>query len=371
MKEPEVLLAKTPKNRANPQWAETLEGHSQATVDSFRALFGTIDSTSRLIERCLHFFKLEGCSGEFWINGVVTCALHDIGKANSGFQQAVCGNRDAQIIRHEHLSGLILMLPEIRDWLKEIPLLNLEIVLCTVIGHHLKVDKASFGKKLSANLDTFSVYPYGIHEAASLIASQNENILSMFPLKAIPEIWSFRKMDGCFDLRSHREQVIKHIAVLRRRLQAENETLRMLMAVRVALILADSAGSGLMREGKHLESWIGESFKETLLLNGQAVEEKVIQPRVRQITNESGSFKWQKFQNKAEVLGERALLISSCGSGKTLAAWRWIKGQTCRPVARVIFLYPTRGTATEGFRDYVSWAPEADAALMHETAGFD
>lgn len=37
----------------------------------------------------------------------------------------------------------------------------------------------------------------------------------------------------------------------------------------------------------------------------------------------------------------------------------------CEPI------YPTRATATEGFRDYVSWAPEADAALMHGAADYD
>ena len=36
-----------------------------------------------------------------------------------------------------------------------------------------------------------------------------------------------------------------------------------------------------------------------------------------------------------------------------------------------MFLYPTRATAREGFKDYVSWAPESDAALMHGTSAFD
>ena len=40
-------------------------------------------------------------------------------------------------------------------------------------------------------------------------------------------------------------------------------------------------------------------------------------------------------------------------------------------MARVLFLYPTRATATEGFRDYVAWAPEEDAALAHGTAAYD
>jgi CRISPR-associated endonuclease/helicase Cas3 len=40
-------------------------------------------------------------------------------------------------------------------------------------------------------------------------------------------------------------------------------------------------------------------------------------------------------------------------------------------IGRVIFLYPTRGTATEGFRDYVAHAPEGDAALVHGTSAYE
>jgi CRISPR-associated endonuclease/helicase Cas3 len=81
---------------------------------------------------------------------------------------------------------------------------------------------------------------------------------------------------------------------------------------------------------------------------------------------------WTDFQKACDDLPDRALLLAPCGSGKTLAAWRWIAARLdVRPAARVIFLYPTRGTATEGFRDYVSWAPEADAALVHGTSTYD
>lgn len=40
-------------------------------------------------------------------------------------------------------------------------------------------------------------------------------------------------------------------------------------------------------------------------------------------------------------------------------------------MGRVVFLYPTRGTATEGFRDYVAWAPEAEASLVHGTSRYE
>ena len=56
--------------------------------------------------------------------------------------------------------------------------------------------------------------------------------------------------------------------------------------------------------------------------------------------------------------------------GKTIAAWRWAEAQAkTHAFGRVIFLYPTRGTSTEGFRDYVSWAP--DAALVHGTSTYE
>ena len=48
-----------------------------------------------------------------------------------------------------------------------------------------------------------------------------------------------------------------------------------------------------------------------------------------------------------------------------------MRGECRDGIKRVIFLYPTRATATEGFRDYVSWAPEDDGALMHGTAEYD
>ncbi|MCX7634186.1 MAG: DEAD/DEAH box helicase family protein [Syntrophales bacterium] len=145
----------------------------------------------------------------------------------------------------------------------------------------------------------------------------------------------------------------------------------MLMAVRAAVIIADSAGSAIVREGIGLEEWMNDVFGKTW--GGRLVRETVIKPRIREIENLSGrTFYWSQFQDAAEQLPSRTLLLAPCGSGKTLAAWRWIEGPlNNKPASRVLFLYPTRATATEEFKDYVPWAPEADAALLHGTAAFD
>ena len=55
-----------------------------------------------------------------------------------------------------------------------------------------------------------------------------------------------------------------------------------------------------------------------------------------------------------------------------MAAWRWAAAAADRnSIGSVIFLYPTRATATEGFKDYVAWAPEAEAILLTGTATLD
>jgi CRISPR-associated endonuclease/helicase Cas3 len=138
------------------------------------------------------------------------------------------------------------------------------------------------------------------------------------------------------------------------------------------LIAADAAASGLFRVGHDLRSFIDEVFTNAPLCDHAYVRDEIIEQRVGQLRRANRWVKWNAFQEQAEQLDDRALLLEPCGSGKTLAAWRWIASRLKEhPAARVIFLYPTRATATEGFRDYVSWAPDADAALMHGTAEYD
>lgn len=364
-----MLLAKTPQKRDDPQHEETLLGHSQNVVESFECMFGNAGSPTRLTEQWLRFFKLEG-SEQFLVNGLAACILHDIGKANSGFQEAIKHPGNTQVIRHEHLSGLLLWLPEIKQWLATIPNLDVEVVISAVICHHLKAKSEEFPKKF---LDRyrFQIYANGVNVLLKLLGKK----LNVAPLPEmdLPESWSFSGEDGFCDPYSLGEELKEALYRFKKSLTDERYR-RLLMAVRTALIEADGAGSGLVREGKPIQTWIKEAFRDDLILDGCAVEDKVITPRVAEIKkrNSENRFKWTDFQVAADELSARALLLAPCGSGKTLAAWRWIKARASQqPVARVIFLYPTRGTANEGFRDYVAWAPETDAALIHGTAEYE
>ena len=136
------------------------------------------------------------------------------------------------------------------------------------------------------------------------------------------------------------------------------------------MIASDAVASGLVREGEHIENWINEKA-HTETIKEDEVATAIIDQRAKIIFKDK-PVKWNDFQLKSATLGKRALLLAACGSGKTIAAWKWAEAQSqTHEIGKVIFLYPTRGTATEGFKDYVGFAPEAEASLLHGSAKYE
>lgn len=366
-----VLLAKSPREQEAPRFEETLAGHTEKVVESFDVLFGPSSrAPTRLAERWLAFFMLPESAMEAFIPmGRFACGVHDAGKGNDLFQDMLHRTSMPQAIRHEHLSALFLWLPEISRWMDSFSNIDRRIVACAVAGHHLRCKREDFARPLDADIKAFR-----IHDGLGGLFQNIGSVLgASFQPRENPfqeARWGFDGRGG-FDVRDLRDRVEKDLHHFHRKeLKRDPFLRRLLMAVRAALIQADSSGSGLVRENKELRSWLETAFGSQL--SESDIQEKVISPRVGQIERARGRFAWSDFQEASETLARRALLLAPCGSGKTLAAWRWIKARLReRPAARVIFLYPTRATATEGFRDYVSWAPEADASLLTGTAAYE
>jgi hypothetical protein len=75
------------------------------------------------------------------------------------------------------------------------------------------------------------------------------------------------------------------------------------MTVRASLIVADAAGSGLMREGYSIAGWIRETFDRLDPWHGDQVREKILNERIAELTR-SGKWKdlghgkggWSDFQ---------------------------------------------------------------------------
>jgi len=139
-------------------------------------------------------------------------------------------------------------------------------------------------------------------------------------------------------------------------------------AVKAGLIQADAVGSAMRRLDKDAGEFIANSF--TTKCTRDYVNNTVILPKKEKLIN-AGKWKVKPYQETMHARSDRALLLSACGSGKTLAAWTWAASKLQGDIDRVIFAYPTCAAANEGFLDYLSAAPSDMAALLHHTSAYE
>lgn len=342
----------------------TLAEHSKTVLDAARCLYGQ-DRPTALGLSWLSFFGLTKDDFKTFITNLSLAAIfHDLGKANSGFQLAI-SRKGEQVIRHEHLSALILWLPEMRRWIASCHSATYEIVLAAVLCHHLKVDDTEHFIHLLAPKKSFTVFSR-YDDFINTLALAEPLIGANAPdISLHHKEWSF----AAIDIKGLKEHLYQQY---RARLRKDEKFRNLYLAVKAGLIAADASGSALVREGVELEEWIGKSMQQPCL-TADDIDRLVIAPRMRQIEERTGKeFEPRTFQNEAGKLGPRALLVAGCGAGKTLAAWKWAQHQAeTHRFSRVLFLYPTRATATEGFRDYASWAGAEESALLHSTSEYD
>lgn len=372
----EQIWAKSGKKR-------TLIDHTADVVTAFESLFGEAGVATRLGVCWQRFFKLNNYQS-FWDATLAASLFHDLGKANDGFQNAVLRGGE-QLIRHEHLSALLLGTDEVHKWVLTRPDIDWEVVLAAVLTHHLK---ASFDVNSKFHFAATSpngtlIEVYIDHPDLIQLMQTIADRLHLGPkLPQINRFWSFDEKVGCHNIVLHRTNLTDgRLRSLDKQVGGRSpknvERRRLLLAVRAALIAADSVGSAMPRTGYSISAWINDSVTRLPLCTDNFINTDIIECRINELRgkkawkDDNGRNGWSEFQIQAGLLPDRALLLAPCGSGKTLAAWRWIAERCRRGIQRVIFLYPTRATATEGFRDYVSWAPEVDAALVHGSAEFD
>ena len=354
-----ALYAKSP-TRSGRQL--TLEQHLVDTEEAAVLLFRP---GSRWAHRFLQFHRLvEDGYSRFVRHLRVAALFHDLGKANDDFLRAVSGHRVRQTVRHEHLSTLLLHHPDVAKWLRRTPDLDLDVVAAAVLTHHLKASESgdfAFAEPRHAP----SVRLIFGHPSLHRVLERVGRILDLPEPPRVTEDDRFPD-SAWLEVKT---------AVLRaaRSFGRERDRNRRAFgwALKSALIAADSVASAMFREDRSIAEWI-DAVAHAPPVTGEDVAQAILHPRARSIESRAGRFELKRFQAGASRLGRRALLVAGCGAGKTLAAWKWIEARMNEaPAGRALFLYPTRGAATEGFRDYVGWAPEGEGALVHGTAGWE
>jgi CRISPR-associated endonuclease/helicase Cas3 len=353
------LLAKSPRGPAPLTLLQHLLDTEQAAETLFRP--GT-----RWARAYARFFKLEPDQrASFLVHLRLAGLFHDVGKANEDFQAAMrVKGFKAQSLRHEHLSALLLCEPSVAAWLARDSNLDSDVIVAAVLSHHLKAAEDGDWRVLQPK-----------HGSPTALFFDDDQVHDIF--RRVADVTGLPPFAGSLPAARYLDAawtpaydaLFDRAALFASRLRKDPARLQLSLAVKAGLIVSDSVSSGLWREGEDIDAWI-EAAAHGAALGRDDVDNDVLKPRIAEL---GAKWKgWHGFQEGAATVGRRGLLLAACGSGKTLAAWRWARAVSQQEeIGRVIFLYPTRGTATEGFRDYVAHAPEGDAALVHGTSTYE
>lgn len=328
---------------------------------------------------------------------LLAAALHDLGKANDHFQGMIYRSRDLRVnpqgVRHEWVT--LLMLRHLREWLlpamKDTPR-DFSFVEWAIVGHHPAPNHASpprdcppgagveieflmgepeFEAALEFLRSAFSLTkaPQFANTKRNLVGADNVFVEFASWSRASQRIWDeVRSQSVSVENASPRVVPTSHGASsLHRNRTGIRSDRQLVAAIKNCLIAADIAGSVLPKAFDHepdRASWIMRSF-------AARPERGDLQTIV---DHRLGKNTVRPFQQSVAVSpGAITFVKAGCGSGKTLAAYMWAAAN--HPTRRLYFCYPTTGTATEGFKDYLfddaEKTPRVGAKLFHSRRDVD
>ncbi len=282
--------------------------------------------------------------------------VHDLGKCSDHFQHMVRRRRSVpQLIRHEALT-LFLCWPgsTVGEWLRA-PIPDPEDYLFALVaaaGHHRQFPDGAIASPDSGAGTEIRLFTG--HEDFVAVLRLAEAEFGLPPAPALdPEIVIQATR------RSRPEAALGRFEdEFERGVTAAASGRRLLALSKAMTLSADLAGSALPRAGEG-PSWIAREL--TSRADGRTL---------RGVVNDAlGGAEARPFQ--ATVAASRApvtLVTAGCGTGKTLAAYLW--ASEVGGGRQIWFTYPTTGTATEGFRDYIADA-DLDGRLEHSRAAVD
>lgn len=280
---------------------------------------------------------------------ILAAGLHDIGKCNIHFQEMVRGRRQPQLLRHEAVSGLLAREGALRSWLSgPVAERDLLLAIAAVNGHHRcypdeALNPEAGEREILCPLD----HPDVAGTLRALAAA-----LALEPPPALEPVTLRRARRGGVEA-----QIVALSLEIQDVIASDREGAQLLPLVKALLIGADVAGSAFPRAGARAD-WVGEQLARRADADGL---DRLVERRLEGQAP-------RPFQRAvADSKGGLALVRAGCGSGKTLAAWMWSRQHLPR---QIWFCYPTTGTATEGYRDYLHDL-ELAALLEHGRAEVD
>ena len=346
----EVLLAKSSASAQGE--AITVADHCVEVADCAAAI---VEATGSGLAA---FFGLDDAN-EARLGPLLRIAalMHDLGKAGGSFQsQMHLGARQPHPFRHEWLSVAVCMHPDGLDsWIRlALPeVRGRAAVLAAVMGHHVRTSPSA----PEARAPRGEVV-YLDHPSLSRLWQELARHLSA-ETTPDPKRLALSRHEW-------EELLFNYVLFVQETVRAaEPQPVRerfvaLTACCKVALIAADAAASARIRGSGSPARWAKNALQESL---GVDELDRIVNARL-------GGRPPYRFQQKVAKSEERVTLVEAgCGSGKTLAAYMWARRHAAGK--RLVFCYPTTGTTSAGFEDYLLAQSDLERALMHSRASAD
>ena len=375
-----VLLAKSINVKSNieDKYAFTLEGHLELGIIAAQA-FGDISAI--ICEK----LDLDLTPEQLIQTVMFAIWLHDWGKANEDFQAMMHKNSNTslldswygiskneklsytkkkQSIRHELLSVILAVKPDIFSWLKSAPNVKIQYAILAVLGHHLKVRNPSYFTNVSDNI----LQVYTNHDNFEKILKLGSKYLGLSePIPDLKKLNKFKqeilKKESC----KLGGDVDGLFIKLDNKWKGDFSKLKNNAVIKALVMSADLAASALLtrERGKHnYTDWIKNALAEVMSASDL---DEVIKQRLQG----KPLLKFQKdaIRKKSRVL----LVIAGCGAGKSIVPFCIFKrlAQEDNLKAKIFFCYPTTATTSQGFIDYAVPTRIENTILMHSRSWVD
>lgn len=348
------LLAKSSRTPESPRQLETLCGHL-ASVTQVAVLLA-----EEWGEHYLTSLGLAPSTFGPWLRLALPRAAlaHDWGKANDHFQRMLRSDKTIAVQAgwHEQLSvWMALDFCALSDWLFQGCNATVrQAILIAILGHHLRVeDGTTIGLRDQSGALRLEILSG--HEDFGSTLQTGAKLLDLTNPPGLPDVVIDLIAPASFDDVMHR-WALEAAAWWR---AATPEERRFAAAVKALLIAADGAGSAVPRMLADPVAWTKATLSRVCIADDLS---QVVTKRLNGLSP-------RPFQRAVETSASRVTFVrAGCGSGKTVAAYLWAaKHGTGR---KLFFCYPTTGTASQGFADYVP-PDQFEAALIHSRATAD
>ena len=290
----------------------------------------------------------------------VAALLHDVGKAGGSFQAQMHGRGGQRGHRHpffhEWLSvAVCLQADGLGSWIHlALPdRRGRAAVLAAVMGHHVRTPPTVPEARVPCGEVVYLDHP-------SLVRLWQE-LASGAHTAAVPDLervvltkteWE----DLLFEYLLFVQRVVGAAGSQ----PARASLVALAACCKAALIAADTVASAQIRGRGGPARWAKNALQERLSVSDL---EQIVRTRL-------GGQAPYRFQQVVAASDDRVTLVEAgCGSGKTLAAYMWARRHATGK--RLMFCYPTTGTTSAGFQDYLLAQSDLERALMHSRASAD